>query len=299
MRLFSLFMIVGAMLVTSCSQTSKVKKPYNNPLIVGFNKSIDFKNLKKGHIAEGVEYVIAVADEIKNEIIAVSDSKRSYENTLLRLDDIYNIIESVWSPGYLMGSVHTDEEIRNEGLDASKTIQNYITDLSLDEDLYNAILMYSKTKDAQNLRGYKKKFLDDTLLGYKRTGFNLSSEDRAKVKEALDRLTDLGLEFDKNIRGAQDTLFLDEPELNGLPDNYKKELIYPYLIIENNMPIEKLMHILRQLNGIVLKRSRGDLELLKSKDSYGIKRKLYDLLVEMTTRKGEEKIQEDEVEDIL
>jgi len=223
MRLFSLFMIVGAMLVTSCSQTSKVKKPYNNPLIVGFNKSIDFKNLKKGHITEGVEYVIAVADEIKDEIIAVSNSKRSYENTLLRLDDIYNIIESVWSPGYLMGSVHTDEEIRNEGLDASKTIQNYITDISLDEDLYNAILMYSKTKDAQNLRGYKKKFLDDTLLGYKRTGFNLSSEDRAKVKEALDRLTDLGLEFDKNIRGAQDTLFLDEPELNGLPDNYKKE----------------------------------------------------------------------------
>ena len=69
-----------------------------------------------------------------------------------------------------------------------------------------------------------------------------------------------------------------------------------HLIIENNMPIEKLMHILRQLNGIVLKRSRGDLELLKSKDSYGIKRKLYDLLVEMTTRKGEEKIQEDEVD---
>ena len=166
MRLFSLFMIVGTMLLTSCSQTSKVKKPYNNPLIVGFNKSIDFKNLKKGHITEGVEYVIAVADEIKDEIIAVSNSKRSYENTLLRLDDIYNIIESVWSPGYLMGSVHTDEEIRNEGLDASKTIQNYITDISLDEDLYNAILVYSKTDDAKNLRGYKKKLLDDNFLGY-------------------------------------------------------------------------------------------------------------------------------------
>ena len=43
MRFFSLLMIVGATLMTSCSQTSKVKKPYNNPLIVGFNKSIDFK----------------------------------------------------------------------------------------------------------------------------------------------------------------------------------------------------------------------------------------------------------------
>ncbi len=209
--------------MTSCSQNSKIKKPYNNPLIVGFNKTIDFKSLKGGHIAEAVDYVLKVADEIKDEIINVSESKRNYDNTLLRIDDMYNVIESVWNPGYLMGSVHTEESIRNEGLDASKKIENYMTDLSLNEDLYAAVLSYSKTDNAKDLRGYKKKFLDDTLLDYKRTGFNLPKEDRDKVKEFLDRLTDLGLEFDKNIRAAQDTLFLDEIDLIGLPDNYKKE----------------------------------------------------------------------------
>ena len=52
----------------------------------------------------------------------------------------------VSGPGYLMGSVHTDEVIRNEGLDASKKVQNYYTDLSLNEDLYNTIFKYSKQK---------------------------------------------------------------------------------------------------------------------------------------------------------
>ena len=222
MKIYSLLLTIGLMMM-SCSQNSKINKPYNNPLIIGFNKTIDFKSLKKGHIEEGVEYVLSIAEEIKNEIIKVSEAKKDFSNTLLRIDDMYNIIESVWSPAYLMGSVHTNEEIRNEGLDASKKIQNYITDLSLNEDLYNAVVKYSMTAEAKDLRGYKKKFLDDRLLDYKRTGFNLPKEERAKVKEVLDRLTDLGLEFDKNIRSAQDTLFLDETDLDGLPDNYKKE----------------------------------------------------------------------------
>ena len=60
-----------------------------------------------------------------------------------------------------MGSVHTNEEIRNEGLESSKTIQNYMTELSLDEDLYEAVLKYSKSAEAKTLKGLRKKFLDD------------------------------------------------------------------------------------------------------------------------------------------
>ncbi|MEE3149789.1 MAG: hypothetical protein VX284_02285, partial [Candidatus Neomarinimicrobiota bacterium] len=199
------------------------KKPENNPLIIPFNNNFDFKNIKPGHITEGTDYVISKADFIKNEIVQIASTKRTYENTLVRIDDIYSVIESVWSPGYLMGSVHTSEEIRNEGLEASKKIENYITELSLNEDLYNAVVAYATSPEATSLKGFRKKFLDDLLLDYKRIGFTLSKDEREKVKAVLDVLTDLGLEFDKNIRSAQDTLFLDPKDLAGLPDNYKKE----------------------------------------------------------------------------
>ena len=126
--------------------------------MTSFNTDFDFKNIKQGHIKEGTDYVISQADKIKNEIIKLDDNKRTYENTLVPIDDIYNTIESVWSPGYLMGSVHTNEEIRNEGLESSKTIQNYLTELSLDEDLYKAVLSYSKSNEAKSLKGLQKKF---------------------------------------------------------------------------------------------------------------------------------------------
>ena len=194
-----------------------------NPLIIDINDRFDFENLKVGHIEEATDIVLKEADIIKNEIINLKDDQLNFENTLLRLDDLYAVVGGVSGPGYLMGSVHTDEAIRNEGLDASKKVQNYYTDLSLNEDLYNTIFKYSKTKEAKNLTGYKKKFLQDVMLDYKRSGFSLPSEERKKVKKVLDRLTELGLEFDKNIRSSQDTLFLKEKELEGLPENYKKE----------------------------------------------------------------------------
>ena len=194
-----------------------------NPLIIDFNDRFDFKRLKQGDISKATDYVLSKASNIKNEIIAIDDNQKSFENTLLRIDDLHSVIESVWSPGYLMGSVHTDEKIRDEGIASSKKIQNYITDLSLNEDLYQAVLTYSKSKTAKNLAGYRLKFLNDMMLDYKRSGFSLPAEKRKKVKTVLDKLTELGLQFDKNIRSSQDTLFLIENDLEGLPENYKKE----------------------------------------------------------------------------
>ncbi|MEE8335591.1 MAG: M3 family metallopeptidase, partial [Candidatus Neomarinimicrobiota bacterium] len=196
-----------------------------NPLIVGFNEVHDFSALKPGHIPAATDQILESTAEIRAEIIKVPDGARTFDNTLVRLDDLYAVIESVWSPAYLMGSVHTNEEIRNEGLESSRVIQKYITDLTLDENVYDAVLEFSLTSEAQSLTGHKKKFLDDTLLDYKRSGFGLSKEKRDQVKEILNKLTDLGLAFDKNIRSAQDTLFVAEDQITGLPENYKKDRI--------------------------------------------------------------------------
>ena len=106
---------------------------------------------------------------------------------------------------------------------SSDLIQKYMTDLALDEDLYNAVVAYSKSKEAQQLTGYKKKFIDDTLLDYKRSGFRLPKVKRDKVKNIFNELADLGLAFNKNISEYQDTLFVSAIEIEGLPENYQKE----------------------------------------------------------------------------
>ena len=217
------FIVIAVALVVERKENPHVNKPSANPLIVEFNEVHDFANLRPGHIERATTYVLKSADLILSDILSVPDADRTFDNTLVAIDDIYMIIESVWSPGYLMGSTHTNKDIRDEGLASSQTIQKYLTDLSLNEDLYNAVVTFSKSKEAQQLTRYKKKFLEDTLLDYQRSGFGLPKEKRVQVKEIFNELADLGLEFSKNISDYQDTLFVSAEEIKGLPENYQKE----------------------------------------------------------------------------
>ena len=177
--------VLAIFLVILVKNNPQVRRPLSNPLVVEFNEVNDFAKLRPGHIKRATKYVLELSNQILAEILAVPDNERTFKNTLERTDDIYAVIESVWSPGYLMASTHTNEKIRDEGLESSRTIQKYLTDLSLNEDLYNAVIAYSRSKDAHQLTGYKQKFLDDTLLDYKRSGFGLPKERREKVKEIL------------------------------------------------------------------------------------------------------------------
>lgn len=208
---------------SSIQEEKQNKTSVANPLIVGFNEVHKFYKLQPGHFPAATDQVLESATEIRDEIIRIPDGEHTFKNTLVRLDDLYAVIESVWSPANLMGSVHTAEKIRNEGLESSRKIQKYITELSLDEGIYNAVVSFSMTEEAKALTGYRQKYLDDTLLDYKRSGFGLLKEKRDRVKTVLNSLTDLGLEFDKNIRSAQDTLFVTENQIAGLPENYKNE----------------------------------------------------------------------------
>ncbi len=217
---------IAVVLVVLIQDNSQVRRPAMNPLVVEFNGVHDFARLRQGHIDRATKYALEFSDQILSEILAIPDPERTFSNTIVPIDDIGAAIEAVWSPGYLMGSTHTDKAIRDEGQESSRRIQKYMTALALNEDLYNAVIAYSKSKEAQQLSGYKKKYLDETLLDYKRSGFGLPKEKREKVKQIFNELTDIGLSFNKNITEYQDTLFVSTEEIRGLPENYKRERLW-------------------------------------------------------------------------
>ena len=231
-------------IVFGCGQKSKIQKPNANPLILGFNETIDFSLLKEGHIREATDYILKVADESKEKIINISNSRRDYKNTLLGIDDLDNLIDLIANPVKLISLIYPVVEIQNEARKAIRRIDNYKIELSFNADLYDAVISFSNTEEAKSLNGYKKKYLEDIILNYKRLGFNLSLEDRLSVKMLLSRLKDLGLEFDKNILDVKDTLFLDKSQVGGLPKNFLIDRLREdgnYAIECSNPSFEKFM----------------------------------------------------------
>ena len=210
--------LIGILIFTifSCNQDKK------NVLLINLNEHYDFKNIDIGMINEATNFAIKKADSILDDIINIEKSERNFNNTMMKLDDIAYNIGLVNRPVSLISSTNTREDIRNEANESSLKIQKYYTDLSLNQKLYDAIIEYSISNEAKSLKGYKKKYLIETIKDFERSGLGLSIESKRLVKTIQNRLSDLDILFDKNIAEYQDTLFLTGSELVGLSDDYKK-----------------------------------------------------------------------------
>lgn len=195
----------------------------NNPLNLAFNQQIDFKSLKAGHIKLQAESVQISVNQILSEIYSLKKSETTFENTLLRLDDIYTLINNLLEPVVLLAYVHPNDAIRAEALEYLSVLENFYHSIELDENLYKVIKLYSQTADIQTLSNFKRKFLNDVLRNFKKNGFDLTPEKRVKLKPLKNRESELANEFETNIIAHKDFLLVGEEEVLGLPDDYKQQ----------------------------------------------------------------------------
>ena len=216
-HLLTMLLIVAGLV--SCNKNeSKMKNPFFNEL----NQTIDFKNISVKHVSDATTEAIAVCKENLTEIYSVNSVERTFENTVRALDNEYNKLMKVNEVISLLAYVHPDEDIRNECLKSIAVFGKYFNEISLNEELYNAVKDYSKSDEALNLVGAEKKYLKETVEEFERNGFALPKEKRDELKLIQDKLSDLGIQFDSNISSYQDFLLVTEEQMDGLPEDYKK-----------------------------------------------------------------------------
>ena len=216
-----LFVIIVFMFLLVCSIGGHTQQKSSNPLEYSLNEIIDFKNLHANHIAESADNVVAESKMEFGKVYKIPDNQRTFDNTLLPLDDYYERYASASGIISLMANAHPDSAIRAQALASNQMLNEYDNEVNLDERLYKAIKAYSQTEEAQQLTGYKKKFLDETVRDFERNGFALPKEKRDQLKTIQDKISEIGLQFDKNIAEEDDFLIVSEEEIDGLPEDYK------------------------------------------------------------------------------
>ena len=194
----------------------------HNPLIYSKNQNIDFAVINEDDIENATEYVLREADLILSEIITVPTAERTFANTLLRLDDLYNIVSKVSSPLELLSSVHPNRKIRDISDESILIIQRYFVELSANEALYEVVDQFSTSKQAHELPLNQQRFLESELRDFQHSGLGLSEYDREKLKRIQNRISELSLQFENNISSYSDTLFIPHNMIAGLPDDYKE-----------------------------------------------------------------------------
>jgi thimet oligopeptidase len=186
------------------------------------NQEIDFNSLSHVDIEEATGEIITDSNKRLQEIISVQKNERTRENTLDLYDDLHNKLEQVHSTIFLMAYVHPEKAIRDKALQSINELNKYVNQLNMSVELYNALEEYSNTEDAKNLDDAGKKLLKDTIRDLEHNGLGLPQDQREKVREIQDRISELGVEFESNISSYSDALIVTEEQMDGLPEDYKE-----------------------------------------------------------------------------
>ena len=194
-----------------------------NPFFNELNQTIDFQAITAEHVKEATTKSIKEAKESLNRIFEIDAKERNFENTMRASDDLYNELMKANESISLLAYVHPNDEIRNECLASTSLFGKFFNEIALNEELYKAVKDYSRLEEASKLKGAEKKYLKETVEEFERNGFSLPKDKRDQLKIIQDKLSDLGIQFDSNISTYEDFLIATEEEIDGLPDDYKKE----------------------------------------------------------------------------
>jgi thimet oligopeptidase len=90
-------------------------------------------------------------------------------------------------------------------------------------ELFQSEALYARVRDAKPVDAIQASYRTLLLESFEDAGVTLTRDRRDRVKAINERLTTLGLEFDRNVRDDATTVVMQPDDMAGLPDSYLAE----------------------------------------------------------------------------
>ena len=175
-------------------------------------------------IRRGVGGAIDEAERRVDAIASVPDGARTFENTLLALDEIGDIIGQASGRFGFLAQVAADAELRAAAHEEEQRLDVFAAGLGFREELDRALKAYAAQAETEALPDDAARLLEFALRDFRRNGFDLPAEQREAVRELHERLVRLGIQFRRNIDDYEDAIHVSRAQLAGLPDSYVERL---------------------------------------------------------------------------
>jgi len=206
----------------SCSVPfiNKAERSMNMCIVKNFD---DVKNLfpkSEGEIQARVQNLKKEVKAAIHEVLAIPNNKRTFKNTMQAVDSVGVLVGATMSPLSLLQEVSPEKSIRDAAYAAILEWQPFAQEeVSKNVDLFNAIRAYVEgNAKHEKLSAEQRYYLDETMKSYRREGMFLSSTELEKVKKLNTDLTEITLQFDKNIADVDTRILFTQEELAGVPE---------------------------------------------------------------------------------
>jgi len=178
-----------------------------------------FDRMSAEWLADGVNDAVARAER-ELEALVDGGAPRTFETTLLALDDLVERVSRAFGFARHLTQVSSTPELRQAYNDALPTYSAFMARLPTHPGLWRAIREYAASDEARSLTGVRRRHLDKTVQEFRRAGADLAPEGRQRAQELRVTLSRLSTRFSENVLDATNSfemIIADEAELDGLP----------------------------------------------------------------------------------
>ncbi|HEY5069100.1 MAG TPA: M3 family metallopeptidase, partial [Candidatus Acidoferrum sp.] len=169
----------------------------------------------------------AIADlmadaRIELDRLTSETESRTFANTMVRLDHLTERLEYAMQIIRNLEALATTPELRAANNAVQPLVSEFYSSLPLNEALWQAVLGYSRTEEAQSLSGVRKRFLEKTMDNFRRHGAELDAAGKKRIAEIDVDLTKQTIRFAENVLDSTnhyEWVITDERKLAGLPES--------------------------------------------------------------------------------
>jgi oligopeptidase A len=191
-----------------------------NPLTIR-NSIIPFLSFDASHIVPALEELLTAASA-ELEAIKQCSGTRTFENTLCALDDLGLGLDFAMGVVAHLESVATTPSWRKAYNTVLPKVTEFRSKVMLDAGLWSALKSFAATPEAASLSGHRKRFLNNTLDSFRRSGAELNKASKERLAQINTELAERTNTFSQHTLDATNSfeyVTSDLKDLSGLPES--------------------------------------------------------------------------------
>ncbi|MBL7868250.1 MAG: M3 family metallopeptidase [Flavobacterium lindanitolerans] len=215
---FFILLAIGNMLTIEAQENKQNMNPFFQPYSTPYEVP-PFDKIKNEHfkpaILEGIKRHEAEINAIANNTAAPT-----FENTILAMENAGELLANVNIVFSNLNGANTNEEMQKIAKEVSPNLAAHSDNIYLNEKLFARVKAIWDKKESLALNPEQAKILENLHKAFVRSGANLATADKEKLRKINAELSMTSLKYGQNIlaeTNKYELVITDKKDLAGLP----------------------------------------------------------------------------------